>query len=106
MNLADIQDCFERDAVFYTRHSKSEMQMEESGRISDREVGEALSGGEIIREYPDDKPYPSALIAGITAGGRALHVVCAFNQGERLAIVVTVYQPSPELWIEQKQRKP
>jgi len=36
--------------------------MEEFGKIREQEVFEAITCGEIIEEYENDKPYPSMLI--------------------------------------------
>lgn len=100
-----IKHGFESDTVLYTRHAKIEMETEEFGRILDNEVYEAVCNGEVIEEYPDDRPYPSFLIFGKTAVARPLHIVCAYNANEDMAIVITVYQPDPELWIDFKRRK-
>ena len=107
MNLLQkIQEWFRSDAVLYSRHARIEMKEEEFGRIMEHEVDEAVTTGEVIEEYPDDTPYPSVLIFGKTRNGRFLHVVCAYNQQDQMAIIVTVYQPNPELWIEYRRRKP
>ena len=103
--MQKIKECFASDAILYTRHAKYEMENEEFGRIVEREVYEAICNGEVIEEYPDDKPYPSALIFGKTTTDRPLHIVCAYAEVENLAIMITVYQPNPELWIEYKRRK-
>ncbi|MGO9014841.1 MAG: DUF4258 domain-containing protein [Dissulfurispiraceae bacterium] len=71
----------------------------------DNEVYEAVCGGEVIEEYPEDTPYPSVLIFGKTLIARPLHIVCAYNKEDSMAIVITVYQPNPELWMEYKRRK-
>jgi hypothetical protein len=89
----------------YTGHAKFEMKNEEFGRIHDYEVYEAVCNGEVIEEYPEDKPYPSVLILGRTKEERVLHIVCAYNKEEDLAITITAYQPNPELWIDYKRRK-
>ena len=60
------------------------------------EVREVLAQGERIEDYPDDQPYPSALMLG-WPGGRPVHVVVAFLPGEVLR-VVTVYRPDREQW--------
>ena len=77
---------------------------EEFGAILDAEVDEAIQNGEIIEEYTDDKPYPSCLIFGLTKRQRPIHVVCALDSTDSMVIVITTYQPSPELWIENKTR--
>ncbi len=81
------------------------MENEEFGRILDCEVCEAVSSGEIIEEYPEDRPYPCFLIFGRTKANRPLHIVCAHNEEEKLAIIVTVYHPSPGLWVEYRKRR-
>jgi hypothetical protein len=39
--LQSIRDHFIRERIYYSRHAKSEMQIEEFGEILDREVAEA-----------------------------------------------------------------
>lgn len=73
------------------------MKTEECGRIFDHEVCEAVYNGEVIEAYPEDKPYPSVLIFGRTVVDRPLHIVCAYDDVENLVIIITVYQPNPEL---------
>lgn len=63
--------------------------------ISEREVREVLTHGEIVRTYPEDKPYPSRLVLGF-ADRRPIHVVAA--DGPAFTIVITTYRPDPDLW--------
>ncbi len=100
-----IQLCFEHSAVYFTIHAKHEMESEEFGLISISEVVEAVGYAEIVEEYPDDLPYPSALILGFTSSQRPLHLVCAFNYIEDSLTIVTVYQPDPDRWINFRSRK-
>ena len=101
-----IRGCFEGDRVYYTNHAKVEMETEEFGPILDSEIYEAICAGEVIEEYPDDAPYPSALVFGLTRKGRPLHVVCAYNEEEARTIVVTAYQPDPDRWVDYRTRRP
>jgi len=73
-------------------------------RISVTEIREAISRGEIIEDYPEDKYGPSCLIYGKTAGGRAVHVQCSYPSRERMKII-TVYEPVPERWIDFNVRR-
>ena len=73
-------------------------------RISDSEIQEILAGGVIIENYPDDTPYPSCLVSGIV-NRRPIHVVMAYNNVEREAIVITAYEPDPEVWSENFTRR-
>ncbi len=81
------------------------MRDEEFGSIADQEVYEAVCSGETINIYPDDKPYPSALIFGVTTAQRPLHIVCAYDKDDDYAVVITVYQPDPDQWEEYRRRK-
>jgi hypothetical protein len=81
------------------------MENEPFGAIQVDEVLRTLQVGEIIEQYPQDKPYPSCLVLGRTAEGRPLHTVCAPVSTERRLIVVTVYQPDPARWDTKFKRR-
>jgi hypothetical protein len=53
----------------------------------------------------DDSPYPSVLILGQTFGGDPVHSVWAFNEKKNWAVMITVYRPDPNRWIDCKVRK-
>ena len=103
--IQKIQNSFSSNCVFYTNHAKFEMENEEFGKILDREIYESIITGKVIEEYSTDKPYPSILIFGKTNEGRPLHIVCACNENEDTAIVITVYHPDPNLWIDYNKRR-
>jgi len=73
-------------------------------RISDSDIRELLGLGRIIEEYPDDIPNPSFLISGMV-NSRPLHVVMAYNNVDREAIVITAYEPDPESWSDNFTRR-
>lgn len=64
--------------------------------ISYEEIKEAIYNGEIIEEYPNDYPYPSCLILGITLKNRVLHVVVGI--GESKLWFITAYEPETGQW--------
>ncbi len=72
--------------------------------ISEEDVRDVLATEDIIKDYPDDTPYPSRLILG-WRGERPLHVVAATNEQEQETIVMTVYEPDPGLWEPDFRRK-
>ena len=75
-------------------------------RISIDDVNAVIDSGETIEDYRDDRPYPSRLVLG-WRGARPLHVVVADNLSENELIVITVYEPDPELWgADFRKRKP
>ena len=60
-------------------------------------VNAVISAGEIVADYPDDRPYPSRLLLGFVES-RPLHVVVAWDAGTGTCIIVTAYEPQPEQW--------
>ena len=73
-------------------------------QISVEDVRSILSGGETIREYPDDRPYPSRLVLG-WIGTRPIHVAAANAVDSGETIVITVYEPDPAIWEADYKRK-
>ena len=69
------------------------------------DIRAVIDDGETIEDYPGDQPYPSRLVLG-WRGARPVHVVVAHNLSQNELIVVTVYEPDPELWeADFKRRK-
>jgi len=61
------------------------------------EVRHVIETGEVIEAYPNDAPYPSRLVLG-RSGIRSIHVVAADDARNAETIVITVYEPDPNLW--------
>lgn len=55
-------------------------------------VKDVLITGDIIEDYPDDKPFPSALFLGWFEG-KPLHVVAALDFATDYCLVITAYEP-------------
>lgn len=68
------------------------------------EVQEAISNGEVIEDYPDDKYGPSCLVFGWTRARRPLHIQCSYPS-RPLIKIITLYEPDPSLWIDLKTRR-
>ena len=100
-----VRNSFDRQAVHFTAHARREMEFEEFGVILVAELIEAVQTMEVLREYPDDLPMPSALIYGSTYSDRPLHFVVAFDDEADTLTIVTVYQPHPMFWINNRERR-
>lgn len=61
------------------------------------EIREVIDSGEIIENYQNDKPYPSCLILGYVRQ-RPIHVVLATNKEEKKFVIITAYEPDPQIW--------
>ena len=74
-------------------------------RITVQDVREAISRGEIIEDYPDDKYGPSCLIfVALSGSGRPLHIQCSYPS-RPLVKIITLYEPDANLWVDFKVRK-
>lgn len=62
-------------------------------RITEPEIGVVVATGEVIANYPADKPYPSVLLHKFV-NTRPLHAVVA-QDNEGNCYVVIAYQPDP-----------
>lgn len=78
--------------IQWQRHALEKMM--ERG-ISRETVKQVLLSGEVIEDYPDDKPYPSALFLGWTKG-EPFHVVTAFDSESDYCFIITAYKPDLE----------
>ena len=73
-------------------------------RITVEDVRSVVNDGEMIQNYPDDRPYPSRLVLG-WRGLRPIHVVIAEDSETDTLIVVTAYEPDPIQWDAEFKRK-
>ena len=62
-------------------------------------VAQIVASGEIIADYPDDQPYPSALLLGFH-GDQPVHAVVAHDPATGDCHLVTIYWPDPAIWDE------
>jgi hypothetical protein len=63
-----------------------------------------LLTGERIRDYTEDRPFPSALFLGYI-GNKPLHVVAALDEMNKQAFVITAYEPSLDVFESDRTRK-
>lgn len=73
-------------------------------RITVEDVESVVADGEVIMDYPDDKPYPSRLVLG-WRGTRPIHAVVAEDSETGILVVVTAYEPDPVQWDAGFRRK-
>jgi len=102
MDINWIIDAIHARKLRITDHADEET---EADGLSYDKIYESVFSGEIIEDYPDDKPYPSCLIFGRTLDSDPIHSVWAYNIENDWAVLVTVYKPDPILWIDWKRRK-
>ena len=100
MDMNDIAGLCEARALRWTNHI-----LERIFRrgISSDDIRNVLVYGEIIEQYPADYPFPSCLVLGYIAAGKALHVVCGSNGAELW--LITAYFPEPAEWSEDYRQR-
>jgi len=60
------------------------------------EIEAVLQTGRVIKEYPEDLPFPSFLMLGFSAN-RPLHVVASTDKSGN-CYIITTYEPDITLW--------
>ena len=89
------------DSLIFRSHAIK--RMFERG-ITVAEVRSVITHGKTIQHYREDKPFPSRLILG-WSDERPLHVVCAWDAENLILVVITVYEPDPDVWMAGFERK-
>ena len=100
--LSQINAAIQAGRVRVTSHAREEARADS---LTFESVCHSVLIGVVIREYLDDKPYPSCLVYGQTATGEPIHSVWAYNERSDAAVLITVYRPDPARWIDWRVRK-
>lgn len=88
--------------VIFSQHAIQQMFRR---NISVNQVKYALTFGEEIKAYPDDRPYPSKLLL-VFQNEVPLHVVVAENRNDNEIIIIAAYIPEQDIWTNNfKNRK-
>lgn len=102
MNIDDLKAAIRSGRLRVTDHADEEAQ---SDRLTLDEICSSVLRGEIINEYPSDRPYPSCLVLGWTPDEDPVHSVWGYNSKNGWAVLITVYRPDPDRWIDWRVRK-
>lgn len=90
LNLELLHEAIRAGRVQWRKHMLQKLA--ERG-LTQNAVLDALLTGERIRDYTEDRPFPSALFLGYV-GGKPLHVVASSDEANRRAFIITAYEPS------------
>lgn len=101
MDIANIVNAISAGQVRITDHADEEAFAD---HLTYEEIYFSVIHGEVIEDYPIGKPYPSCLIFGRNFSGEPIHSVWAYNPDNLWAVLITVYRPDPERWIDWKVR--
>lgn len=101
MDIENIVDAIRNNRLRITDHADEEAF---DDGLTYEEIYFSVMHGEIIEDYPNDKPYSSCLIMGKSFSGEPIHTVWAYNPVNLWTVLITVYRPDPVRWIEWKVR--
>lgn len=97
INIEDIVESIRVGRIRITDHADEEAG---SDSLIFEDIYFSVQNGEIIEQYPRDKPYPSCLIFGRGHGNEPIHSVWAYNIETKASVLITVYRPDPKKWME------
>jgi hypothetical protein len=99
--IGDLRKLCQDECIAITKHAKNRL-VERSISIDD--IKQAIRTGEIIKQYEDDKPFPSCLLLGMTESNANIHVVASIDSG--YLYIITAYYPDENVWgADLKNRK-
>jgi hypothetical protein len=102
MDINYLLQAIAAQRVRVTDHAEEEAQAD---ALVLEEIFSSVSQGEIIEEYPTDRPYPSCLVYGNSESQVPIHSVWAYNSETQWAVLITVYRPDPDRWISWRERR-
>jgi len=89
MDYEKVKSLVNQRKIEWSAHSLHKMFERE---ISTQAIKQIINEGEIIEEYPDDSPFPSALIFGMWQNN-PLHIVIAYDNSSEKVYIITSYKP-------------
>ena len=93
LDIKDLGNLCQDKNIAATKHAN--IRLRERG-ISIEDIKHAVLTGEIIRQYGDDKPFPSCLILGSVENGDYIHVVASADA--EFLYIITAYYPDESEW--------
>jgi len=101
--ILHIKNLVQKRKYRITLHAEQER---DTDQITKEEIEGALLSDklEIIEDYPNDPRGHSYLLLGFTNNDKPIHFVCGLGTVEML-IVITLYIPDENLWVDYKKRR-
>ena len=88
LNIVDLQNLCHDKNMAITKHAR--IRLTERG-ITIEDLQEAIQTGEVIKQYEDDRPFPSCLVLGSTEQNKLIHIVISIDSG--YLYIITAYFP-------------
>lgn len=88
-----ISLCDDLNNVIVSQHAF--IRLRERGITID-DILNGIRTGEVIEDYPDDYPYPSCLVLGLSIRDTHIHIVCGV--GDNKLWIISSYYPTLDKW--------
>lgn len=93
LQITDLRKLCKDDTIIMTAHVIKRCK---ERHIDANSIINVIMHGEIIKQYEDDKPFPSCLLLGMAINDKYLHVVVA---SDRINLhIITAYYPNADEW--------
>lgn len=93
IDITQLRALNKAEQIAITEHARR--RLIERG-ISVNDIIRCIDTGEIIKQYEDDKPFPSCLILGADIDGEYIHVVVSHDS--EWIYFITAYHPDTKVW--------
>lgn len=93
MIIEQIQKLNQPEKIAVTEHAR--LRLHERNICMD-DIINGINTGEIIKQYPDDKPLPSCLILGFSVKSQYIHIVVSCDA--EFIYLITAYFPNSDVW--------
>ncbi len=93
LHIEELRKLCTDDAIIMTAHVIKRCK---ERNIDSNSIINVIIHGEIIKQYEDDKPFPSCLLLGMSVNDRYLYVVVASDTIN--LHIITAYYPNVDEW--------
>lgn len=93
LRIEELRELCTEETIIMTAHVIKRCK---ERNIDSDSIINVIMHGEIIKQYEDDKPFPSCLLLGMSVKGRYLHVVVASDTVN--LHIITAYYPNTDEW--------
>lgn len=101
IDIEALREVNRPETIAITEHARIRL-IEREIAIDD--VVNCIANGEIIKQYEEDKPFPSCLVLGMSVNNKYIHVVVSYES--EFIHLITAYYPNAEQWeLDFKTRK-
>ena len=93
LQIEDLRKLCTDDTIVMTAHVIKRCK---ERNIDADSIINVIMHGEIIKQYEDDRPFPSCLLLGMAINNKYLHVVVASDNVN--LHIITAYYPNADEW--------